>query len=373
MTAVTIVALAILAYTYFGYPLVLALCARLFPQRIEPVRGFLPVVSALIPAYNAAAYVRAKLDSLLAQDYPRDRLEILVCSDASDDETDGILHEYAARDARIRVFRAVERRGKPHAVNWLRSEARGEVLLMTDIRQPLSPGAVTALVETLSDPRVGCVSGNLILRGLAGAGVYWRYESFIRRAESAFRSVVGVTGPIYCIRKQDMGELPPDLILDDLWVPSRLRLAGRLILLDPRAEAYDDAFEDDRELGRKIRTLAGNYQLFLRLPRLLVPFVNPSWFETFSHKLLRLAAPWMLLALLAGSLALALSPPDGAGGALTWGARALLAGQVAFYSLAAIGPAAGKAAAVARTFVVLNYAALAGLARFLRGRQRVTW
>jgi hypothetical protein len=228
-------------------------------------------------------------------------------------------------------------------------------------------------VQSLSDPRVGCVSGNLVLRGPAGAGVYWRYESWIRRMESAFRSVVGVSGTIYCIRRRDMTPIPTDVILDDMWVPMRLRLAGRLILLDPRAVVYDDAFEDRRELGRKIRTLAGNYQLFGLMPELLFPFSNPSWFETFSHKLLRLAGPWLLAALLVCSIAGLASLPADADPTAVWGMRGLVAGQLVFYAGAAVGSRAGRLAGVARTFVVLHYAALAGLVRYLRGRQRITW
>src|SRR6185503_16153548 len=150
-------------------------------------------------------------------------------------------------------------------------------------------------------PRVACVSGNLVLRGAGGAGAYWRYENWIRDKEARFRGMVGVTGPIYAIRRADMAELPRGIILDDMWVPMRLRLAGRRIVFAREAVALDDAFADAREYGRKVRTLAGNYQLFALLPRLLVPFANPSWFETFSHKLLRLVCPWALLVLLAAS------------------------------------------------------------------------
>jgi cellulose synthase/poly-beta-1,6-N-acetylglucosamine synthase-like glycosyltransferase len=364
MVALTIGVLAVLSYTYFGYPVLIALCARLFPFRLQPEQGFEPTVSAVIPVYNAAPYVRGKLDSLLAQDHPAHKLEILVCSDASNDGTDEILQEYARRHPRIRLFRSKVREGKPAAVNRLLREATGSVLLMTDIRQPLAPDAVRALVRPLADRRVGCVSGNLILRGMTGAGFYWRYESSIRRSEGSFRSMVGVTGPIYAVRRRDMPQLPSDVILDDMWVPMRLRLAGRVIAFEPRAEAYDDAFEDTREVGRKVRTLAGNYQLLARMPRLLLPFANPSWFETFSHKLLRLAAPWLLALLLISSIAAAPAAP------VLWG---LVVAQLVVYGSAALGPRAGRIAAIARTFVVLNYAAVAGLFRYVRGRQQVAW
>ena len=373
MVVVSFVAFAVLAYTYAGYPILIGLCARLFPLRVQDDPEFEPVVSAIIPVYNAEAYVRAKLDSLLEQNYPAEKLEILVCSDGSDDGTDALLHEYAERTKQVRVFRSDERKGKPNAVNMMREQARGDVLLMTDIRQPLCPDAVRQLVRRLGDARVACVSGNLILRGTAGAGVYWKYENWIRRAEGTFRSMVGVTGPIYAIRKQHMVDLPGDIILDDMWVPLRLRLQGLRILLAPEAEAYDDAFQDTRELGRKVRTLAGNYQLFARMPALLLPVINPSWFETFSHKLLRLLCPWLLMAMLVCSTMAVASPRAIPDATALWTLRALVAGQLLFYLGALIGPRAGRLTGVARTFVVLNYAAVAGLWRFLRGRQRVTW
>ena len=368
------VALAVLVYTYAGYPILVALAARMFPLRLRVDRDFTPRVSAIIPAHNAEEYVAGKLDSLLAQDYPADRLEILVCSDGSTDGTDDVVREYARRAPSVRLLRTEKRNGKPYAVNLMRREATGEVLLMTDIRQPLGPGALRALTSHLADPSVGCASGKLVLQGDTGAGFYWKYESWIRRSEGRFRSVVGVSGSIYVVRAADMDDLPADIILDDMWVPSRLRLDGRRIVVVEEAEAYDRALDDQRELGRKVRTLAGNYQLFARLPRLLVPFLNPSWFETFSHKVLRLVSPWALLVLLFASIGAVFSRPQvPSGEGIAWAMRVLLAGQLAFYLGAVIGPRGGKLCGVARTFVVLNYAAVAGLWRHVHGTQKVTW
>lgn len=373
MVVVAFSVLALLAYTYVGYPVLIAVCARIRPLRVARDESFEPTVTVIIPAYNAATYVPDKLDSLLGQDYPADKLEILVCSDGSTDGTDDLLRQYAERTDRVVALRSDERRGKPHAVNLMLERASGDVLLMTDIRQPLAPHAVRALVANLADPDVACVSGNLVLKGSAGAGVYWRYENWIRRSEGSFRSMVGVTGPIYAIRRADMTDLPSGIILDDMWVPMRLRLAGRRIVMEAAAEAYDDAFGDKRELGRKVRTLAGNYQLFSLLPKLLIPFANPSWFETFSHKLLRLLSPWMLVALLVTSIAAVAQPAAIPSRTVLWLLRGMIAGQLLFYAAAMVGPRGGRLTGVARTFVVLNYAAVAGLWRYLRGKQKVTW
>jgi cellulose synthase/poly-beta-1,6-N-acetylglucosamine synthase-like glycosyltransferase len=373
LVAVALVSLALLLYTYVGYPVLIAVLARLRPVRVAADPDHTPMVSAIIPAYNVAGHLDAKLDSLLAMDYPRDRFEILVMSDGSTDGTDELLARRAAADERVRPMRSDARRGKPAGVNAMKAAARGEVLLMTDARQPLAPGALRALMAPMADPTVGCVSGNLVLEGEAGSGVYWRYENWIRKNEASFRSMVGVTGPIYAIRREDLPELPGDIILDDLWTPMQLRVRGKKVLFAPDAIARDQAFGDEREFGRKARTLAGNYQLFARMPGLLLPFANPSWFETFSHKLLRLACPWLLAALAVSTIWYALVPPAGASAGTLAFMRVLAAGQVLFHLGALAGARGGRLAGVARTFVVLNAAAVVGLWRYLRGAQRVTW
>jgi len=368
---VAAIVVALLAYTYFGYPLLIGLCARLFPLRAPPgpaPGAEAPMVSVCLPVFNGAAHLPAKLRSLLVQDYPASRFEILVYLDGCTDDSERVAREIAASPeaaGRIRIFPAADRRGKPTALNTLVPAARGDLLLLNDVRQPLSPNAMRALGAAMADDGVGCATGNLVLDGPAGSGVYWRYENWIRRQESRFRSVVGMTGPIAMMRRADARPLPEDLILDDVWIPMQLALRGKRVAYVAEAEARDAAFEDDREFRRKARTLAGNYQLFSRMPALLSPAANPFWFETISHKVMRLLAPWLMLLLLAASLrgAAAGSAP----------LRALLLAQLGFYAAAAIGPRAGRLAGVARTFVVLNVAAVVGLARHLGGRQRVTW
>ncbi|HEY4119745.1 MAG TPA: glycosyltransferase family 2 protein [Byssovorax sp.] len=370
MSIASLLALFVLAYTYVGYPVLVTVLARLFPLRTRADDAWTPTVTACIPAFDVEAYLDAKLESLAALDYPPDKLEVLVYDDGSRDGSKAIAERFAAKDPRVKVIAGPGRAGKPRGVNAMLERATGEVLLMTDARQPVVPGALRALVTKLADPRVACVSGNLVLKGGAGAGAYWRYENFIRKSEASFRGMVGVTGPIYVVRRADMAKLPEGIILDDMWVPMRLRLDGRTILFAPEAVAHDDAFADAREYGRKVRTLAGNYQLFSLLPRLVFPILNPSWFETFSHKILRLVCPWALAVLAVASVVGSVAAPSHAE---LLALRALVAGQAAFYLLAILGGAAGKLGALARTFVVLNTAAVVGLFRFATGAQRVTW
>jgi biofilm PGA synthesis N-glycosyltransferase PgaC len=364
-------ALAVLFYTYVGYPVLIAVLARLLPLRPRLDPAWTPMVSVCMTVYNGAPFIDRKLESLLALDWPHDKLEILIYSDGSEDDSDAKVQAWSARDPRVRLLRSERRLGKPTGLNTLHDAARGEVLFLTDVRQPLARVALRAMAERLADPKVGCVSGNLVLEGAAGSGAYWRYEKFIRQQEARFRSLVGVSGSITLIRKEDLGVLPADIVLDDMWIPMRLRLQGRRILFAAAAEAYDVAFEDDREFGRKVRTLAGNWQLFAVMPRQLSPLHNPSWFETVSHKLLRLLCPFAmgLLAVATWRMAQVLDngPLERAVGA------ALLGGQGLFYFGALVGPRGGKIGTLARTFVVMNAAAVVGLWRFLAGRQRITW
>ena len=364
-------ALILLAYTYFGYPLLLGLLARLFPWRPRPDPTWEPTVSLCVAAYNAEAYIEAKLQSLVGQVYPADKEEILVYSDGSTDGTESIVAAWARRDPRVHLVRGETRQGKPTALNRMREQATGEVLVITDARQSLDPGALRALLSLLAAPEVGCVTGNLVLDGAEGSGVYWRYENWIRKHESRFSSLVGVTGALAALRRRDLGPLAVDLVLDDMWIAMQTRLRRARVLLAEGAIVHDRSFSDGREFGRKARSLAGNYQLFSRMPRLLLPLVNPSWFETISHKITRLLCPWAMLALLLACAAGAIGPmsQELATATLRW----LLLVQVVFYALAALGARAGRIGVLARTFVVLNAAALVGLWRFVAGRQKITW
>jgi cellulose synthase/poly-beta-1,6-N-acetylglucosamine synthase-like glycosyltransferase len=372
MTAIACLALATLFYTYAGYPLLALAWSRAAPRAFNKRRDFEPTVSVCLAVHDGAHLLDRKLKSLRELDYPPDKLEFLICSDGSSDGTERVARELSRADPRIRVMSNPTRLGKPAALNRLRVAATGDVLLMTDVRQRVHARALRALLEHLADPAVGCVSGTLVLSGDTGAGAYWRYERFIRGSEARVGAMVGVSGSLYAIRREDLGELPNDVLLDDMFIPLRVALANRRsIVLCDEAEAYDDACDDEREFSRKVRTLAGNYQLVAMLPALLVPGKSPVWFQMVSHKVLRLVCPWALVVVLATSLVLACDtalPPF----ELAF-FRSLALAQGAFYALAALGARAGRLGALARTFVVLNAAALVGLWRFARGTQSITW
>ena len=294
--------LGLTAYVYIGYPLLIGLLAR---WRGRPVRRGPAVgrVSVVISAFNDGARLEAKLRALRAgSDY--DRVEqILVGLDGATDDTAARLAALAEPKLRVTAFPT--RRGKPSVLNDLVPLATADVLVMTDARQVLDGGALTALLENFADPDVGVVSGELVFtadgrptptaQGMRG---YWGYEKWIRRQESRFRSVPGATGALYALRRSLFRPMPANTILDDVWVPMMAIRQGFRCCFDGAARAFDQPSEKGRqETRRKRRTLAGNLQLIPLLPWVLHPCGNPIWWEFVSHKVGRmLVAPALLVA-----------------------------------------------------------------------------
>jgi cellulose synthase/poly-beta-1,6-N-acetylglucosamine synthase-like glycosyltransferase len=367
-------AAGVVVYAYVGYPALIHLAARLWPA--PPVREdeSTPTVTVVIAAHNEEACLGEKLRSVLALDYPRDRLEILVGSDGSTDRTEAIAAGFAESGVRLLAFPGP--RGKAAVLNDVTAHARGDILVMTDARQTLAPDAVRRLVSCFADPMVGAVSGELHLlpspdSPARGVGLYWRYEKAVRQAESRFDSTVGVTGALYALRRALFKPLDPRTILDDVAVPMEIVLAGYRVLFAPKASAFDHIESDSRrEYRRKVRTLAGNYQLLALRPALLDPLRNRLLWQLISHKVSRLAVPWCLLLLLLASALLARAH---------WFYAMALVAQLAFYGLALAGWRSARRQRPLRltslpyTFALLNLAAASGLLGFLRGTTRATW
>jgi len=370
MKAVFWVAAAWIGYSYLGYPVWLWLRSRWSPRPIRRSHEE-PAVSAVMIVRNEEAVLARKLENLLALDYPEAKLDVVVVSDGSSDGTAEILERFA-RGGRVRVIVKPVSQGKAAGLNDAMKLASGEVLLFTDARQLIEPAALRWLMENFADPDVGAASGELMLgdpnTGEAGKGMglYWRIEKKIRELESASGSVVGATGALYCARRRLLEPLPEGAILDDVLLPMQIVRQGARVIFDSRARAWDSPdFGGSHEFSRKVRTLSGNYQL-LQLAPWLLSSKNPIRFEFISHKLSRLAVPFALLTLLLASIFL--SEPL---------YRAALIAQLAFYGLSLlalarvrIGPLA-RIADPARTFVVLNCAALVAFLHFVTGRKAV--
>lgn len=371
LLALLLLSLAALAWTFLGYPLAIAVLARLRP-RPTAREAWTPSLSVCIAVHNGAGHIEAKLDDLFAQDYPPGCLQVVVVCDGCSDDTALRLSRRA--DPRLRVKVVAERRGKSACLADALALANGEVLVLTDVRQRLEPGSLRALCAALASGELAAVGGLLRFESARGqpapADPYWRFESWLRAAEARSGSVVGVSGALYAVRRADMPTPPPGLILDDLWVPLAIAAAGGRIGLEPAAIAWDRPPGDLRaEAVRKRRTLAGNWQLLARWPALLLPGAHPLWWRFVSHKLLRLLMPFaLLLALLCNLLLLGLHPL----------LDALLVAQLGGWLLAAAGlllPAARGLLPVrlATAFVAMNAYAALGLWDHLRGGPGHLW
>ncbi len=350
------ISLATILYVYIGYPLALLVWSRLRPKAVRRAAdpAALPAISIILIARNEVERIGARIDNLLACDYPAGRRQIVVVSDGSTDGTATALAPYADRIDRIELPPV----GKAAALNHAVALAHHDVLVFADARQAFDRDALVALVAPFVDPGVGAVTGQLLLdsetgerrcrhrRGQSrwaqgerrvttrsaaadGMGLYWKYEKALRRMESSIGSTLGATGAIYAMRRALWRPLPADTLLDDVLAPMRVVLGGHRVVFEEGARAFDRASTSaDIEARRKVRTLAGNVQILWLEPRLLLPGLNPVWWQYLSHKVGRLVVPYALLTLFAASLPLARQHP--------FYLLALL-GQSTFYLLAGYG------------------------------------
>jgi len=366
--------LLLLVYVYAGYPIIATVRARVSPKprRRAPIE---PTVSIVVIAHNEAERIGGRIENLLALDYPRHKLEIVIGSDGSTDDTVGRARRYERFGVTIRAFQ--QHRGKPAVVNALVRLVRGEIVVFADARQRFEPRTVRQLVANFADPHVGAASGELVItagNGTApaghGAAMYWRYEKAIRSAEGRVDSTIGATGAIYAIRRALFEPIPDDTLLDDVLIPLRVVRRGYRVVFEPEARAYDGASSTAlQEFVRKTRTIAGMFQLMAREGWLLNPLQNRLWFETISHKVLRVALPMLHLSVLAANVVLADSGFFGV----------MIALQVMFYAAALVGFIQRDARRRVIVFsapcamCLLLWATIVGFYRFVTHRQQVTW
>jgi len=360
-TAVAVFAasVAFIVYVLIGYPILLAIYARLTskPIRKEPGQKRLSII---IPVRNGASWIEGKVRSLLASNYPPELIDILIVSDGSTDATNDLVQRYP--DSRVRLL-ALPSRGKATAITQGLEHALGEILVLTDVRQEFDPDALAKLVACFADPSVGVVTGELVIgHGLGleeyNTGLYWRYEKWIRRSLNRIDAMLGATGSIYAIRRELAAPIPPDILVDDVYLPFVAVFRGFRIYFETEAKAYDLPTSLRSEFWRKVRTQAGVYQILFHFPALLSP-ANGRFVHFLSHKLGRLLIPFALLAILISSFGL---PPR-------WREIALI-GQAGFYSLALVDPLISERnpvkrfSAAVRAFIVLVAAALCATAVF---------
>jgi cellulose synthase/poly-beta-1,6-N-acetylglucosamine synthase-like glycosyltransferase len=358
-------------YTYVVYPLLVAAVAHLWgrpPRRARCSSS----VSVVLAAHNEAAVIARRVRELLDQIKSTGlKGEVILVSDGSTDGT-GEIAKAAADCAELRVIEFSSNRGKAVALSEGCRAAQHEIIVFADARQRWAPDALQRLLENFADPSIGAVSGELVLEKssgvMAGVGLYWRYEKWLRRSEGRVHSTVGVTGAISAVRRELFRSIPAGTILDDVYWPLSVVMQGFRSIHDERAVAYDRLPEKaGNEFRRKVRTLSGNYQLLMRIPATMAPWRNPIWLQFLSHKLLRLVVPWALLGLLAAS-ALVASPLY----------RFIFWGQVGAYlvALAGLAPtisARFRVASAGASFLVLNSAAWLAFWVWISGRAGKSW
>ena len=299
----------LLVLTWGVYPTVIAVLARLVPRRRPAAPATWPSATALLAARETTAVIDARVRNWLDGDYAG-ALDVIVALDPStmDPWTPG-----ADIARRVTVITGDAPGGKCANLNAAARLASGDILVMGDAHQLFARDAITQLVTTLGDPRIGAVAGQLeIPASHAGfvSRLYWRYERALRANEARLHSTVGVSGSIYAIRRSLWEPLRPGLILDDVFVPMRLVLAGHRVAFERSAIATETRrVEAEQEFRRKVRTLTGNYQLCAWLPAVLVPLRNPIWLQFVLHKLARLLTPFALLAAVAGLMLALPTPP----------------------------------------------------------------
>lgn len=371
--------LFVVAYTYIGYPLALVFLSSTAARPVAK-REIFPDVSIIISAYNEEQSIETKINNLLTLDYPRDKTEIIVGSDGSTDETYNILKKFAEEKG-VRYTVSFQRIGKPAMINKMTKDARGEIFVFADARQRFERDSIKKLVQNFGDEEVGAVSGELIIEdNVAGAGrgigLYWQYEKALRKMESDIGSMIGATGAIYAIRKDLFKYLPEDILLDDVYTPMNALMSGKRVVFEPQARAYDTASATaGKEFARKVRTLAGNFQIFSLFSDMLNP-AKKGWLavQIASHKLLRLLVPYFLLLALISNIFI-FKKTDFYGLALFL--------QVIFYGVAFLGyvfESAGlKLSGALRIlyvpfeFCALNFAAVVALLAYKSGRMDVRW
>jgi cellulose synthase/poly-beta-1,6-N-acetylglucosamine synthase-like glycosyltransferase len=365
------ITLSLIVYTYFGYPLLISLLQRFKKKSIlrHPIH---PFVSVVIAVHNGESSIKLRLKNLLDQDYPKDKLEIIVVSDGSIDRTVELAEECISEC--ISVYSLDKNHGKAVALNYGVAKATGELIVFTDARQEFESNVITKLVANFADESVGCVSGELHFLEDPDSnievemGAYWKYEKFIRRSESASGFVIGATGCIYAIRFELYQPLPAGTILDDVLTPMNIARSGKKVLFEAEAVAYDIISKNtDQEWTRKVRTLAGNWQLFNLAPWILLPWSNPLWFRYVSHKLLRLLVPFGMVMLLVDSLLLP--------GTFF---RIFTLLQLVFYGLALAGlllssTRSNRMVKLIYFFMVMNAAAVAGFWKWATGGCATAW
>jgi cellulose synthase/poly-beta-1,6-N-acetylglucosamine synthase-like glycosyltransferase len=360
-------ALGALAWTHVGWPVAAAVLARIHTRRVARDDANLPSVTVIVAAHDEETVIERRLENLLALDYPADRLQVVVASDASTDATDAIVERIASLTPRVRLL-ACPRGGKVAAQNRAVRDATSDVLAFSDANATWAPDALRHLAAALADPSVAYVCGNLRLQRADGSnqeGAYWRYELWLRASESRLGSVTGGNGSIYAVKREAYVEVDPRFG-HDLAFPYLMVQNGQRAVYEPRAHAFEKPSTDtEEEYRRKVRMFEHCWLIVLKgkMLRRLPPLY---WLAIVSHRHLRYASGILHLVLLATSLALV---------GQSWIYAAALVAQLLFGALAAAArlhlPVPG--AGLAYYYLLVSWATLVALRRYLAKGVPAVW
>ena len=360
---------SLILFTYVGYPIYIYCRAKLWSRPILRADIF-PKVTIVVAVRNEEKNLPGKLINLAELDYPAEMVDVVVVSDDSTDQTNQIIAAW--QDSRHRAVILPTHQGKASALNHGAAEARGEIICFTDARQTIASDALKSLVANFADPSVGCVSGELLLRGVRvadsseGVGLYWRLEKKVRNWEGIAGSTVGATGAFYAVRTDLLVPLPIGTILDDVYIPFQVARQGKRVIFDVKAIAWDDLTPTpQQEFRRKVRTLTGNYQLLQLAPWLLTRS-NPLRAQFVCHKLLRLLVPFALVGVFVSTLWVRHDIYE-----LILGLQVLLDGLAILTMLLGSTGFLSRISNISLTFLLLNTAAALAFVYFITGKKEV--
>lgn len=379
-----LICIGLVVYTYLGYGILVWLMIRLRPRR-PPVaslsEAYLPDVTLIVPAYNELDCLPAKVANSLGQSYPREHIHFLFVTEGSTDGSDEYLR--ANYGDAISILGGTERRGKVAAMNMAMQQIKTPIVIFTDANTQLNLDAVSNIVRHFRDPKVGAVAGEKRIQTTdsesaagSGEGIYWKYESQLKRWDAELHTIVGAAGELFAVRTELYEPVSPNTILDDFMISLLIAGRGYRVAYEPDAYALErPSFSIIDEQKRKIRIAAGGFQSIVWLKHLLNPFrYGILTFEYVSHRVMRWAVTPICLPiifLLNAGLALR----DGWTSVWGW----LFIAEILFYGAAWLGytlekrQIRWKAAFVPFYFTFMNICALAGLVRYLRGNQSGTW
>jgi len=369
--------IGLILYTYVFYPFYIFILIRFFKKNVGAFYNTnLPTVSIIISAYNEEKILPEKIKNLYAIDYPSDKIEFLFGSDGSDDQTNSILDSVNKPNFKAEIFK--NRMGKANVLNHLVQKAQGEIFLFSDANTMFEPSTVKKIVKHFSDSSVGGVCGELILStdrkfvGEVGEMSYWKYESWLKKMESDYKTLIGATGAVYAIRKSLFRPLPSNkAVTDDFLIPLEVVRKGYRVLYEPDAKAYEEPLSNVAdEFQRKVRIGASNFNGISEFTDLLKPKYGFVAFALWSHKIIRWFVPFLLIIILSSTIILSFQHDF---------YLLILKIEIVFIVLALFGflfEVKNKSLGILGFpyyFIAMNLALFVGFIRFLRGSQSPSW